>query len=215
MLRQIKPEVECYLNMSFLHTPLDRDTWNHFLFQNKFLHFDRYPFGMDFSLLRKSWDEQQLTKMVIFSKKGTGSLSRFITLCVVLGTENDYFHLQSNRYIMALYITVTRQLPKIFSCLIFRFLQTWAVSSSHPVFNSPLAISHGWPSYTVLTVFPAWPIQAFKFCRWCIKMWAEKTASGLRVKVSSYLLLPLFLSPSLLFSRSLTSRLTPLSQGWI
>lgn len=79
MLRQIKREIECYLNMSFLHTLLDRDTWNHFLFQNKFLHFDRYPFGMDFSLLTKSWDEQQPTKMVMFSKKGTGSPSGVIT----------------------------------------------------------------------------------------------------------------------------------------
>ena len=63
-MRQKKREVECHLSMSFLHTPLDRDTWNRFLFQNKFLHFDRYPFGKDFSLLRKSWDKQQLTEMV-------------------------------------------------------------------------------------------------------------------------------------------------------
>ena len=60
-------------------------------------------------------------KWLLYSlKKGTGSLSRFITLCVVLGTENDYFHLLSNLYITTLPdIAVTGQLPNIFSCLIF------------------------------------------------------------------------------------------------
>ena len=211
MLRQIKPEVECYLNMSFLHTPLDRDTWNHFLFQNKFLHFDRYPFGKDFSLLRKSWDEQQLTKMVIFSEKGRGSLSRGLPLfsftvkpvyngpvysghtvyyCHQTTSQNfqlPYISFKVELYIsVTLYITVTLPFPKGDRCT-----QVWSA-------------------------VPAWPIQAFRFLWWCIKMWAEKTASGLRVKVSSCLLLPLFLSsPSLLFSWSLTSRCTPLFQGWI
>ena len=66
-------------------------------------------------------------------------------------------HIQSNLYITALYIAITLiirspdNLPKIFNCLIF--LQSCPAFSGHPVYNSLLAISQGWPLYTGLTVF--------------------------------------------------------------
>ena len=106
-------------------------------------------------------------------------------LFAVLDTENDYFHLLSNLYITALPdIAVTGQLPNIFSCLIFPAKLICIIIAVTLCITVTLPFPKGDRCTQVWPAVPAWPIQAFRLWRWCIKMWVEKTANGLRVKVS-------------------------------
>ena len=72
--------------------------------------------------------------------------------------RNRLWELQSNLYVTVLYlvvtqyITVTGQLPKVFSCLVqMYFLQSRLVCSSHPACNGHLGIFQ-WLTLTGLTV---------------------------------------------------------------
>ena len=169
--------------MSFLHTPLDRDTWNRFLFQNKFLHFDRYPFGKDFSLLRKSWDKQQLTEMVdILWKEEKLAKSVNYFLCgfghwkwLYSFTVKPVYNgpVRSGHTVYYCNRTTSQNFhwPYI-SCKVELYIAVTLYITVTLPFPKGDRCTQVWP------VVPGWPIQAFRLWRWCERCEQKKQRVG-------------------------------------